>query len=170
MPNHPSEQLDGEQITATIKGYTFQLLAPYSPGQPLGLAEAGLLNKEWTSAVRIGFQQVVEEALENSAKGLDHQQFLSLQLAFQHFAAQFAFKALPQSRNSDPLLRKKHDIAKQILDINLNAKGTTRQAFGESRYQATLARIMNNPEVVRQAEQQIAAIKDAANQLAGMED
>jgi len=161
--------LSGEQITVTIRGYTFQLLAPYIQGQPLGLAEAGLLNKEWTSAVRIAFQAAVETAIDHSTNGLDHQQIAGLQLEFQHFADEFSFKALPQSRNSDPLLRKKHDIARQILDIRLNSAGATRQSFGESKYQAHLARLMNNPEIVRQAEQQLAATRDAADQLAGME-
>lgn len=161
--------LSGEQITVTIRGYTFQLLAPYSPGQPLGLAEAGLLNKEWTSAVRIAFAPVVETSIDHSTNGLDHQQIAQLQLEFQHLADEFSFKALPQSRSADPLLRKKHDIARQVLDIRLNSAGQTRQTYGAIRYERALARLMNNPEIIRQAEQQLAATRDAADQLAGIE-
>lgn len=159
----------GEQITVTIRGYTFQLLAPYAPGQPLGIAEAGLLNKEWTNAVRIAFQGIVEASIDHSDTGLSHQQIAQLQVQFQHLADEFSFKALPQSRNSDPLLRQKHSIAQRIMDIRLNSTGQTRATFGESRYQSALARLMNNPEVVRQAEEQLAATRDAADQLAGME-
>lgn len=159
----------GEQITVTIRGYTFQLLAPYSPGQPLGLAEAGLLNKEWTSAVRIAFAGFVETAIDHSDTGLSHQQIAQLQIQFQHLADEFSFKALSQSRSADPLLRKKHDIAKQVLDIRLNSAGQTRQTYGAVKYEGALARLMNNPEIVKQAEQQLVATRDAADQLAGME-
>src|SRR5882757_1793386 len=141
-----------ETISLVLKGYTFQLILPYIQGQVLGQAEAGVLNREWTQAVRTGFQTVVEAAIDTHAGKLSHEAIASLQVDFQHFADEFSFKALSQSRNADPLTRAKHSIAKQILDIRLNARGTSRQAFGESRYEATLARLMNNHEVVRQAE------------------
>jgi len=159
-----------EQITLTVKGYTFQLLAPYAPGQPLGLAEAGILNREWTQSIRLGYQETIERAIADAGGALDHQALAALQLAFQHYADEFAFRALPQSRNADPLLRQKHSIAKRILDIRLNATGATRQSYGEHKYEAALARLMNNPEVIRQAEQQLAANREAADMLAGMED
>lgn len=161
-----------EQVTLSIKGITFQLLAPYSPGQPLGVAEAGLLNKEWTQAVRLAFQQKVESILserENFA-GLSHVQIASLQLELQHFADEFTFKALPQARNGDQLTRTKHAIARRIMDIRLNSDGISRQAYGEHRYEGALARLMNNPEVIRQAQQQISASREAADQIAGMEE
>lgn len=160
-----------EQVTLSIKGITFQLLAPYSPGQPLGVAEAGLLNKEWTQAVRLAFQTKVENVLSEreNFSGLNHAQIASLQLEFQHFADEFAFKALPQARKGDQLTRTKHAIARRIMDIRLNADGISRVAFGEHRYESALARLMNNPEVIRQAQQQIASTREVADQIAGME-
>lgn len=159
-----------EQVTLTIKGITFQLLAPYTPGQPLGVAEAGLLNKEWTQAVRLSFQSAVEAALEHSNEGLNHAQIASLQLELQHMADEFAFKALPQARNGDQLTRTKHAIARRIMDIRLNSDGVSREAYGVHRYESALARLMNNPEVIRQAQQQISATREAADQIAGMQD
>lgn len=160
-----------EQVTLSIKGITFQLLAPYAPGQPLGVAEAGLLNKEWTLCVRLAFQQKVEQELSKAAGfSLSHAQIASLQLEFQHFADSFAFKALPQARNGDQLTRTKHAIARRIMDIRLNADGISRVAYGEHRYENALARLMNNPEVIRQAQQQIASTREAADQIAGMEN
>lgn len=168
----PAEPLPlPEQVTLSIKGITFQLLAPYSPGQPLGVAEAGLLNKEWTQAVRLSFQQKVESILserENFA-GLSHAQIASLQLELQHFADEFAFKALPQARNGDQITRTKHAIARRIMDIRLNSDGMSREAYGAHRYESALARLMNNQEVIRQAQQQIAATREAADEIAGME-
>lgn len=158
-----------EQITLTIKGYTFQLLAPYAPGQPLGLAEAGILNREWTQSIRLGYQETIEKAIAASGGTLDHVSLASLQLALQHYADEFAFKALSQSRNADPLLRQKHFIAKRILDIRLNATGASRQSYGEHKYEAALARLMNNPTVIKQAQEQLAASREAADILAGME-
>jgi hypothetical protein len=157
-----------EQITLTIKGYTFQLLAPYAPGQPLGLAEAGILNREWTQSIRLGYQEIIEKAITNAGGQLDHQALAAVQLAFQHYADEFVFKALSQSRNADPLLRQKHSIAKRILDIRLNATGQSRQSFGEHKYEAALVRLMNNPTVVEQAQQQLLANREAADMLAGM--
>lgn len=162
-----------EQVTLSIKGITFQLLAPYSPGQPLGVAEAGLLNKEWTQAVRLSFQSAVEMAIDHSdhaAGGLSHAQIASLQLELQHLADEFAFKALPQARNGDQLTRTKHAIARRIMDIRLNSDGISRAAYGEHRYESALARLMNNPEVIRQAQQQISASREAADEIAGMQD
>lgn len=159
-----------EQVTLSIKGITFQLIAPYSPGMPLGVAEAGLLNKEWTQNVRLVFQPKVEAALAfDLGEGLTHAQIASLQLDLQHFADEFAFKALPQARNGDQLTRTKHAIARRIMDIRLNSDGITRAAYGEHRYENALARLMNNPEVIRQAQQQISASREAADQIAGME-
>lgn len=166
----PSPAPAQEQITLTIKGYTFQLLAPYAPGQPLGLAEAGILNREWTQSIRLGYQETIERAITDAGGALDHHTLMTLQLAFQHYADEFAFKALSQSRNADPLLRQKHSIAKRILDIRLNATGQSRQSFGEHKYEAALARLMNNPEVIRQAQAQLLANREAADMLAGMED
>lgn len=163
-----------EQVTLSIKGITFQLLAPYAPGQPLGVAEAGLLNKEWTQAVRLAYQSKVEATLSATAanglgNGLSHAQIASLQLELQHLADEFAFKALPQARNGDQLTRTKHAIARRIMDIRLNSDGISRQAYGEHRYESALARLMNNPEVIRQAQQQISATREAADEIAGME-
>jgi hypothetical protein len=159
-----------EQVTISIKGITFQLLAPYSPGQPLGVAEAGLLNKEWTQSVRLAFQTRVEQELSTAAGfALSHAQIASLQLEFQHFADEFAFKALPQARNGDLLTRTKHAIARRIMDIRLNSDGISREAYGQHRYESALARLMNNPEVIRQAQQQIASTREAADEIAGME-
>lgn len=159
-----------EQVTLSIKGITFQLLAPYSPGIPMGVAEAGLLNKEWTQAVRLAFQGTVEMALDRSDDGLNHAQIASLQLELQHLADEFAFKALPQARNGDQLTRTKHAIARRIMDIRLNSDGMSRTAYGEHRYESAIARLMNNPEVIRQAQQQISASREAADQIAGMQD
>lgn len=159
-----------EQITITISGYTFQLIAPYAPDQPLGVAEAGLLNSEWTARVRTGFQATVAAALEDGDGTLTHERLAALQLDFQHFADEFAFKALPQAKNGDVLTRQKHAIAKSILDIRLNAKGQTRASYGEHKYEAALARLMNNPEVVRRAQIDLAQSREAADTLAGMED
>lgn len=161
-----------EQVTLSIKGITFQLLAPYAPGQLLGVAEAGLLNKEWTQAVRLAFQQKVESVLserENFSEGLSHAEIASLQLEFQHFADGFAFKALPQARNGDQLTRTKHAIARRIMDIRLNSDGISRAAYGEHKYESAIARLMNNPAVITQAQQQIASTREAADQIAGME-
>lgn len=172
MPTEPilPTQLP-EQVTLSIKGITFQLLAPYAPGQPLGVAEAGLLNKEWTQAVRLAFQPKIEAALAfDLGEGLTHAKIASLQLDLQHFADEFAFKALPQVRNGDQLTRTKHAIARRIMDIRLNADGISRAAYGEHRYESALARLMNNPEVIRQAQQQISASREAADQIAGMQD
>lgn len=159
-----------EQITLVVKGYSFQLIVPYSAGQVLGVAEAGILNREWTHSVRKGFQGSIENAIEHSSGQLSHAQIAAIQLDFQHYADEFSFKALSQTQNSDPLTKQKHSVAKQILDIRLNAAGATRQSFGENKYQDRLARLMNNPEVIRQAEQQLAATREAADQLAGMEE
>lgn len=157
------------QITVVVSGYQFQLLTPYAPGDPLGVAEAGLLNREWTSAVRTGFLPQVKTALEQNPGGLTHGQIANLQLNFQHYADEFSFKALSQTRNSDPLLRQIHSISKRVLDIRLNAKGLSRESYGTYRYESTLARIMNNPEIIKQAEAQLAGTREAADQLAGME-
>lgn len=171
----PDSAPQAEQVTLSIKGITFQLIAPYAPGQPLGVAEAGLLNKEWTQSVRLTFQQRVEQALADEIEaggvvGLSHAQIASLQLELQHFADEFAFKAFPQSRNGDQLTRTKHAIARRIMDIRLNSDGISRSAYGDHRYESALARLMNNPEVIRQAQQQISASREAADQIAGMEN
>lgn len=169
--NMNAEPQASEQVTLSIKGITFQLLAPYTPGQPLGVAECGLLNKEWTQNVRLAFQQRVEQELSKAAGfGLSHAQIASLQLEFQHFADDFTFKALPQARNGDQLTRTKHAIARRIMEIRLNSDGISRAVYGEHRYESALARLMNNPEVIRQAQQQIAASREAADQIAGMQD
>ncbi len=173
MPAEPTiPPQSSEQVTLSIKGITFQLLAPYAPGQPLGVAEAGLLNQEWTKSVRLAFQQKVESVLherENFADGLSHAEIASLQLEFQHFADQFAFKALPQVRNGDQLTRTKHAIARRIMDIRLNSDGMSRTAYGEHKYESAIARLMNNPAVIEQAQQQISASREAADEIAGME-
>lgn len=167
----PAPTPQAEQVTLSIKGITFQLIAPYTPGQPLGVAEAGLLNKEWTQSVRLTFQQRVEQELSKAAGfSLSHAQIASLQLELQHFADEFAFKAFQQSRNGDQLTRTKHAIARRIMDIRLNSDGISRAAYGEHRYESALARLMNNPEVIRQAQQQISASREAADQIAGMEN
>lgn len=157
-----------EQITVVIAGYTFQLIAPYAPGQVLGPAEAGILNQEWTNRVRIGFQERVKAMLEDKDGRLSHEELATIQLDFQHYADEFAFKALSQTRNADPLTKAKHSIAKKILDIRLNAAGATRQSYGEHKYEAALSRLMNNPEVIAQAEQQLAQARAAANELVGI--
>lgn len=173
MPAEPAakpETPHHEQVTLSIKGITFQLLAPYVPGQSLGVAEAGLLNKEWTQSVRLAFQPKVEAALVfDLGAGLTHAQVAALQLDLQHLADEFAFKALPQARNGDQLTRMKHAIARRIMDIRLNSDGLSRAAYGEHRYESALARLMNNPEVIRQAQQQIASTREAADEIAGME-
>ena len=156
------------QITVVVCGYQFSLLAPYSEGQPLGLAEAGVLNREWTQAVRTGFQEKIKSQVEAQGGQLDHQQIAAIQLDFQHFADEFSFKALSQTRNSDPLLRAKYSIAKKLLDIRLNANGLTRQTYGEHKYEAALARLMNNHEVVAQAQATLESTREAADQIAGI--
>ncbi len=156
-------------ITLTIKGYTFQLLAPYEAGQPLGLAEASILNREWTAAVRTSFAAQMEIAIARAGGQLNHQEIAALQIDFQHHADEFAFKALSQSRTSDPLTRTKHDIAKRVLAIQLNTRGETKEQFGASRYELAVARLMNNPAIISQAEAQIAMTREAADTLAGME-
>ncbi len=168
MPKAPQvPEPDPEQITITISGYTFQLLAPYAAGQPLGLAEAGLLNREWAGAVRLGFAQRVQQALEDCSGTLSNGQLAALQISFQDYAEAFAFKAAP-SRTADPIVRQKHAIAKRILDIKLNSLGLTRATFGEHKYEAALARLMNNPQVIAQAQEQLASARSVADELAGM--
>lgn len=161
--------LPTEQVTVVIGGYSFQLVAPYYPGMPLGVAEAGILNREWTQSVRLGFQGRVTGTIDHSDGKLTHEQIAGLQLDFQHYADEFAFKALVQ-RNGDPLTKAKHGIAKKILDIRLNAAGATKETYGEHKYEAALARLMNNPEVIRQAEQQLAQSREVADELAGITD
>lgn len=160
---------DPQKITVLIQGYQFSVPAPYLPGMPIGVAEAGVLNREWTQAVRASFLPTMTAALEELGK-LTPITMANLQEEFQRHAEAFAFKALSQTRNSDPLLRQIHSIAKKVLDIRLNAQGSSRALFGEQRYEAALARIMNNPGVVEQAKAQMAATRDVANQLAGMEN
>lgn len=165
----PDPSTTTSQITLVLSGYQFQLLTPYSVGQPLGVAEAGLLNREWSAAVRTGFLPRIKSSLEQNPGGLTHAQIAALQLDFQHYADEFSFKALSQTRNSDPLLRQVHSIAKRVLDIRLNSLGQTKKSYGEHKYESVLARIMNKPEIISQAEQQLAATREAADQLAGME-
>ena len=165
MPDHDPTSL--EQITLVIQGYEFKLLAPYAPGQTIGQAEAGVLNREWTQAVRTAYQQRIINALATGDGKLSHQDIAKLQVEFQHFADEYSFKALP-TRSTDPLTRQKHRIAKQILDIRLNAAGATRQSYGESKYENALSRLMNAPEVIRQAEQALAAAREAADSIAGI--
>ncbi len=157
-----------DYVTMVIKGYTFKLEAPYSAGQPLGVAEASVLNREWTQSVRAGFQGQVELALRAPNSKLSPEELLALQSRFQRYAKSFAFKALSQTRNSDPLTLQKHSIAKKIIDIRLNSRGETRQSFGEHRYETLLAQLMNNPEVIAQAEAQLDANREAADQIAGI--
>lgn len=167
-PDSPS--LPHQQITIVVKGYQFQLLMPYAPGHQLTEAEAGILNREWTSAVRAGFVGQIEAAIEHSDAGLDHKQIQGLQFSFQHFADEFAFKALSQPRNADPLVRAAHTIAKKVMDIRLNANGISRSDYGDSKYEAAISRLMNRPEVIRQAQAQLDAARDSANELVGLSD
>ena len=162
-----TDPVEPEQLSITIQGYTFQLLAPYIPGQPLGVAEAGLLNREWSNAVRLGFAKRVQDALEDFGGVLSNGGLAALQISFQDYAEKYSFKAAP-SRTADPIVRQKHAIAKRILDIKLNALGLTRQTFGEHKYENALSRLMNNPQVIAQAQEQLASARSVADELAGM--
>lgn len=157
-----------ETLTLVINGYQFALAAPYTFGKPLGEAEASLLNREWAQAVRSSFAAQVQNALAANEEKLTLSQVETLQSALSDFASQFSFKAVASPRNTDALTRQKHTIAKRVLEIRLNAQGLTKDAWGEHKYEAALARLMNNHEVIAQAEANLASTRDAADMLAGM--
>lgn len=165
----PPKDPMAETLTLVINGYQFALRAPYEQGQVLGLAEAGVLNHEWARAVRSSFAAQVQNALAANEEKLSLAQVETLQSMLEDFATQFAFKALASPRNTDALTRQKHAIARRVLDIRLNASGVTKEQWGEHKYEAALARLMNNHEVIAQAEANLASTRDAADMLAGMD-
>jgi hypothetical protein len=158
-----------ETLTLLINGYQFLLRAPYEAGQPLGHAEAGVLNREWSQAVRTSFASQVSNALAEHDEKLSISQVADLQRELEAFASQFAFKALASPRNTDALTRQKHAIARRVLDIRLNAGGISREQYGEHKYEAALARLMNSHEVIAQAQANLDASRDAADLLAGID-
>ncbi len=157
-----------ETLTLVISGYQFTLLAPYEQGQPLGAAEAALLNKEWAQAIRISFAPRVADALAVHDEKLPSAEVQILQDLLRAHAAAFAFKALASPRSTDALTRQKHAIARRVLDMKLNSEGMTREAWGEHKYESALSRLMNHHEIIRQATEQLASTRDAADILAGM--
>lgn len=157
-----------ETLTLIINGYQFELRTPYEPDMPIGQAEAGILNREWAQAIRTAYQPLVTTTIAHSDGKLTSGQVAQLQAELSDFASQFAFKALASPRSTDALTRQKHAIAKRVLDMRLNIQGATKVTWGEHKYEAALARLMNNHEIIRQAEQQLADARGAADMLAGM--
>ncbi len=164
----PPEALMPETLTLVINGYQFLLRAPYEAGQPLGQAETGILNREWSQAVRTSFAGQVSNALAEHDEKLSIPQVADLQRKLESFASLFAFKALASPRNTDALTRQKHAIARRVLDIRLNASGLSREQYGEHKYEAAIAKLMNSHEVIAQAEANLVASREAADLLAGM--
>ena len=172
MPTLSPSRLEAfmpETLTIVINGYQFTLRAPYEPGKPLGQAEASILNREWVQAVRSAYQPSVTNTILEQQGKLSLPQVGKLQLLLEDFASQFAFKAIASPRSVDALTRQKHAIARQVLDIHLNSQDMTREQYGEHKYEAAIARLMNSHEVIAQAQAILDASREAADILAGID-
>ena len=159
-----------ETLTLVMSGYQFTLATPYEQGRPMGQAEASILNREWAQGLRTAFQPLVASTIAHSDGKLTLSQVETLQSELADFATQFAFKALASPRSVDALTKQKHEIARRVMDIRLNANGVSKEQYGEHKYEAAIARLMNSHEVIAQAQANLAASRDAADLLAGMGD
>lgn len=171
-PANTPDTLPRQQITIAIQGYQFQLVMPYAEGHVLTDIEAGVLNREWTNGVRTNFAEKIRDELVIAAedgRSIDHHALAKLQSDLLHYADGYSFKALIQKFNSDPIVREAHKIAKGLLDTKLNAEGKTRESIGEAKYEQTLSRIMNHPQVVLDATARVESTRNAANDLIGLE-
>lgn len=172
MPDLPDTPLPRQQMTIVIQGFQFELRMPYAAGHILSDIEAGVLNREWTNGVRANFAERVKEVIaagNDAGLPLTGSKLAALQNDLQAYAESYSFKALIQKYNSDPVVREAHKLAKGLLDTKLNSLGLKRETYGEARYEEALSRIMNNPEVVREASARIEQTKLAANALIGLE-
>lgn len=163
------ETLPRQQISITIQGYSFSLIAPYIDGQVINDIEAGVLNREWTNGVRANIADKIKEEIRSLGDSISNTDIQRLQLELQHYADDYSFKALIQNRNSDPIVREAYKIAKTALDTKLNAKGISKQQFGDAKYEQTISSLMNNPQVVAQATERVKLTRDTANALIDLE-
>ncbi len=166
------QPLPRQQITIVIQGFSFQLDCPYAAGHQLSDIEAGVLNREWTNGVRANFAERVKEAIasgNDAGPPMTQERLAALQQELLTYAEGYSFRALIQKYNSDPVVREAHKLAKSLLDTKLNAMGISRQQYGDARYEEALSKIMNYPDVVREATLRVDQTRLAANAMISLE-
>lgn len=144
-------------VTIRVRGYSFSVSAPYSPGQPLGEAEALHLNDLRADNIRNNLTKPVLDAIGALAPGqlLAPATLAELQAKFTTYDAGYRLQLKHQARpRVGAIEAEARAIAEERLEAQIRQSG---QAPDQATYERWLEDFIALPEVQELARRQLVA-------------